>query len=186
MNEEKKKKKKWPIIAGVIAVIIIIGAAAGGSSEPKKIGDGSGSGTVTEGSTEKSKFAVGDVVELNGVQVTLVEVTESTGVQFFEPDEGNVFLICEFEINNQSSKDINVSSIMSFDAYCDDYSVNTSIMAASAGKESGKTTLDGTVAAGKKMNGIISYEVSSEWKTLEITYSPDYWGNKSMTFEAVK
>lgn len=188
----EKKKKKWPVIIGVIIVLIIIGSV-GSSQSAKKIGETTGTnsnGTTAENgtstSTEQSKFAVGDVVELNGVQVTLAGVTESEGSQFFEPADGNTFVICEFEINNQSEKEISVSSYMSFDAYCDDYAVTQSLTAVSSQSESGKNQLDGSVAPGKKMNGVIGYEVSSNWSKLEITYSPDYWGSKSMTFEATK
>lgn len=188
MNEGTKKKKKWPLVAGVIVALIIVAACVGGGEGAKKIGDSSdgsnSSASVT--STEQSKFAIGDVVELNGVQVTLVGVTESAGAQYLEPAEGNVFLLCEFEINNQSSKDIGVSSIMSFEAYCDDYSISESFTAETVAVNDGKKQLDGTVAAGKKMNGVVGYEVPKDWKKLEVTYSPDYWGSKSITFEASK
>ena len=186
--EEKKKKKKWPMLVGILAVIIIIGAVAGGSSGAKKVGDSTGTGsgdtTASEKGTEQSKFKIGDVVDLNGVQVTLVDVTESTGEQYNTPADGNIFLICEFEINNQSKSDIAVSSMVSFEAYCDDYAINQSLSALVLNNT--KNQLDGTVAAGKKMNGVIGYEVSKDWKSLEITYSPSFWGSKSMTFQAKK
>ena len=46
---------------------------------------------------------------------------------FTKPADGNVLVGCEFEISNESDKDIDVSSVMSFEAYCDSYSVNQSI-----------------------------------------------------------
>lgn len=36
---------------------------------------------------------------------------------------------------------------------------------------------------GKKMNGVIAYEVPADWQELEISYSPSFWG-KAMTFVA--
>lgn len=47
--------------------------------------------------------------------------------------------------------------------------------------QNGKKTLDGTVAPGKKLSGVIVYEVPSDWKELEVSYSPSFWG-KAMTF----
>lgn len=43
--------------------------------------------------------------------------------------------------------------------------------------------LDGTVAPGKKMNGIVAYEMPADWSKLEIEYSPSFWG-KAMKFVA--
>ena len=46
-----------------------------------------------------------------------------------------------------------------------------------------KNQLDGSVAAGKKMNGIIGYEVPADFNTLEVTFTPSFWSNHSITFE---
>lgn len=99
------------------------------------------------------------------------------------PEDGNVFVLCEFEIENKSSKDISVSSVMCFDAYVDDYSTSMSISAQMA---SDKNQLDGTVASGKKMNGIIGYEVPEDWKEIEVHFTPDFWSNKEFIFVASK
>ena len=66
----------------------------------------------------------------NGVKVTLVRMQKQVMVpQYLTPSAGNIFVTLEFEIENDSSSDINVSSIASFEAYCDDYSVTESITA---------------------------------------------------------
>ena len=57
-----------------------------------------------------------------------------------------------------------VSSALSFDAYADGYSLSYSVNALMANK---KTQLDGTVAPGKKIKGVIGYEVPVEWKEIE-------------------
>lgn len=181
------KKKKWPIVVIAIIVVLVIAAVAGGSSdEPKKVSsDGQTQESSKTGSTEtqSQKFAVGDTAELKSVKVTLVSVTESEGSAYMKPADGNVFVGCEFEISNESDKDIDVSSVISFEAYCDNYSVNQSITGLTEFTQSGKNQLDGSVAAGKKMNGVIAYEVPADWQELEISYSPSFWG-KAMTFVA--
>lgn len=45
-----------------------------------------------------------------------------------------------------------------------------------------KNQLDGTVAAGKKMNGVIGYEAPADWKEIEIRFTPDFWSGKDITF----
>ena len=72
--------------------------------------------------------------------------------------------------------------MVSFDAYVDDYSTTISLGATASAD---KNQLDGTVAPGKKMNGIIGYEVTKEWEELEITFTPDVWSRDKIVFVAV-
>lgn len=128
---------------------------------------------------ESDFSTVGDSISLDDVVVTLVDVSESNGKDFSTPSDGNVFVVCEFTIENNSDDDIAVSSIMSFDAYVDDYSTSMSM---SAMISSDKPQLDGTIAPGKKMNGIIGYEVGSEWKTIEVRFIADAWSGNEFIF----
>ena len=161
-----KQKKLHPVLGIIIAIfgICMIAAALNG------MGDDSGSENKT-------------IAELNGISVKFDSCTESNGSQFNTPDDGNVFLLCEFSIDNQSDKDIAVSSIASFNAYVDDYSTNLSISATIA---TDKTQLDGAVAAGKKMTGVVGYEVPKGWKEIEIRFTPDFWSGNEITFIAGK
>ena len=178
-------KQKKPVALIAILVIVIIGiiaaASGGGSGSPAKVGD-TGS-PAASAAPENSAFHVGDVVEMKNIQVTLVNVTESTGANYMTPDEGKVFVLCEFNIENNSGSDISVSSLMSFEAYVDDYSTNMSLTATMS---SDKSQLDGTVAAGKKMNGVIGYEADKDWKTLEVRFTPNFWTGKDIVFEYSK
>lgn len=133
---------------------------------------------------EKTTFSAGETAELKDIRVTLVGVTESTGSQYNKPAEGKIFALAEFEIENNSDEEINVSSIMSFEAYSDGYTTSQSI---SALLERGdKNQLDGAIAPGKKMNGVIGYEISKDWSELEIHYTPDLWSDKAIVFIATK
>ncbi|EOS41818.1 DUF4352 domain-containing protein [Lachnospiraceae bacterium JLR.KK009] len=192
MKKKKGGKLKWIII--VLIVIGIIGAAAGGSEDDKvkdateevKNNDGKkeDKGDYKEDSEpeEKTEFYLGETAEQKNVQITLANITESSGSEFAKPDEGNIFLICEFEIANNSEKDINISSVMNFEAYCDDYSLNQDLIGLQAPEAEGKNQLDGSVAAGKKMNGIIAYQVPADYKTMEINVAPDFWSSNDMKF----
>ena len=71
---------------------------------------------------------------------------------------------------------------MNFEAYCDDYSLNQDIIGLQTPEAEGKNQLDGSVAAGKKMNGVIAYQVPSNYKTMEINVSPDFWSGRDIKF----
>ena len=176
----------------VILVLGITGGAMGGSDDkPKKSGSGSTPSSQNEDAskeadsskTEKDRFGVGESAELNDIIVTLVGATESEGGDFNSPEEGNIYLLCDFNIKNNSSEDITVSSVMCFSAYVDDYSTSMSLSAQLA-SENGQ--LDEAVAAGKKMTGSIGFEVPSDWKEIEVRFKPDFWSNKQFIFFANK
>lgn len=178
------KQKRRPILGAiliVIGVIIILAAiGGGGGSSPEKVGEVEKKQDTPQKQTE---FYVGDVVAVNDIEVSFISCEESYGSGFLTPDAGNVYLVCEFEVNNKSNKDINVSSILCFEAYVDDYATNMSIY---AGSETDKGSLDGTVAAGKRLSGVIGYEVPEDWETLEVRFTPDFWSNRDITFIATK
>lgn len=181
------KNKKAPIlavIAGIVLLVIIV-SAAGGNNEPVKVGDNTSNQTTTTATdpqNTKNTFSVGEIAELKDVQVSFVGVTESTGSNFNTPTDGNVFVLCEFEIINNSNEDVNVSSMLSFEAYCDDYTCSYSLSALL--EKGNKNQLDGTVAAGKKFKGVIGYEVPADWQELEVHFTPDFWSGKDITFVA--
>lgn len=205
MAKEKKEKKKcgklkWIIIA--VVVLVIIGAAVGGGDDNKVKDVTSNKAKSAEASTststksettdpaenEKTEFGVGETAEQKDVQIQLVNATESDGNAdaFVTPEDGKKFLILEFEITNNSSDSIDISSIASFEAYCDDYSLNEDYMASQLPEFSGKSQLDGTVSAGKKMNGIIAYQVPADFKNFEVNVTPDFWTTKDIKFVVKK
>lgn len=182
-------EKRWSVILLVAMLLVALAGCGetqgevGGSTVPNEPTQA----VTPEVSEEPSKepeakgYAVGEIGTLKNVDVSLVSVTESEGSDFFEPEEGNVFVLCEFDIANNSKEELSVSSVLSFDAYCDDYACSYSLTAQMA---SDGNQLDGTVAAGKRMSGVIGYEVPSDWKELEIHFSPNVWSGKDMVFIA--
>ena len=139
--------------------------------------------TTTQQQEERqTTFGVGETAELNNVGVTLLGVTESDGSAYNKPTEGNTFVLCEFEIENNSTSDIGISSMLSFDCYCDDYAASISLTALA--EKGSKQQLDGTIAGGKKMNGVIGYEVPKDWKELELRFTPSFWSRKDVVFVA--
>ncbi len=188
-----RKKQGAPgclIVVLVVIVLMVIAALAGGgeSNTPPKVESTSGTSQAasqsSEAQPEQTVFTVGDTVELNGVKTTLLSAEEYPGKQYMMPTDGNVFLVCQFEIENDSSEEINVSSMVSFNAYCDDYSVSLSITGEML--EDSWKSLDGTVAPGKKINGVIAYEIPQDWQKMEISYTPSFWSGHDVQFEINK
>ena len=187
--EEKSTKKKTRGCLGTVLIVfsllILIGAFGSmlsSDDKPTKVDSGDSAEATEE---EKTEFAVGETASLNDVEVTLVSAEESNGTQFLAPEAGNIYINLSFEITNNSDRDITVSSMLNFEAYCDDYSVNQSISGA-ASNSNGKVTLDGNVASGKKMNGIITYEVPEDYQRLEVSFTPDFWKSKDIKFVVTK
>lgn len=199
MTTEGKEKKKGSclktilIVIAVLIVIGLIGSIFGGSDEPEKVGDvttetqseeTSDESEPAEDSEEQTVFTQGEVAEMNDVQVTLMGYEERTGSEYNTPSEGNVFVLVNFEIANNSDSDLAVSSAMSFDAYADDYALNYSLSALI--EKSDSTQLDGSVAPGKKMNGWIGYEVPADWSNIEIHFTDNVWSSSEFVFEITK
>lgn len=107
-----KNKRVSPVLIGLIVFIVLIAAisVAGGNGEPVKVGRGSTSSNsqAIVFQTNKKEFAVGEIAELRDVQVSFVGVTESAGSTYNKPGDGNVFVLCEFEIANNSNDDVAV------------------------------------------------------------------------------
>ena len=176
---------KYILIA--VAVFIVIGVVVAGFGKddgPKKVNTNNSveDDTKNDATTEENKkdtFTVGETAEMQDIQVTLCNYEESEGSSFYKPSEGKVFVLAEFEIANNSDKDLAISSLLSFKAYADDYSLNYSVAAMIDKSDS---TLDGSVAAGKKMKGWIGYEVNADWGKVEIEFSPEVWKSKKFKF----
>ena len=177
---------KWILI--VIVALVIIGSVSGNEDKPTKVSnsnnESTAGATTSESNTsetvvEETTFGVGDTAEYRGVKVTLNSITENTGSQFNKPTDGNVFLLVNFTIENNTDTDLVVSSMLSFDAYQDGYSTNMSL---SALIEKSGEQLDGTIAPGKKMQGTIGYEVPATYTEFEINYQADVWSSKKFTF----
>lgn len=183
---------KWVII--VFVAIYIIGAASGGNDDkPKKIGDkgsdakNSSTGRSSEESqpssaeseNKESVFRIGEIAELNDVQITLTDYVESAGSEWNTPADGNVFFLAEFEIFNNTNGELAISSMMSFEAYADDYSLNYSL---SAILEKEGNQLDGTIAAGKKLKGWIGWEVPADYQNMEIHFTDNVWSSNKFVF----
>lgn len=133
----------------------------------------------TDGGEVDARVPVGKTVKVGDVTITLTKFRiDKKGSSYNRPESGNVFVLCEFDIANGSDDELVVSSMLSFEGYCDEYKLDYSFGAVLQAKNQ----LDDTVAPGRKVKGEMGFEVPKDWKELEITYSPEAIFSDKVTF----
>lgn len=176
------KKKKHPILSIIISLLVfffVIGSCGKSDTEkPQKIDANTSSPTATKPASQI--YGIGDRLEKGGVAVTLNDVYEVGPDIILEPAEGNVFVIFDLTIENNTDDDLTVSSIMCFKAYFDDFSAEYSLGAMSA--DSSNRQLDATLTPGKKIKGVVGFEAPENWKDAEITFEPEFFNSNVFTF----
>lgn len=182
---------KW--IAIIILAVIIFAAVSGGGDDdkvkdatPKNETAGKNVETKSPETTkadEKTVFEVGEVAEYKDVQVSVLGYEESNGNDWGTPEDGNTFIFPEIEITNNSDDEITISSMVSFECYVDDYKMDFSSDAfMTISTEDGKQQLDGSIASGKKLKGVLGIEAPKDWKTIEIYYKDNVWLGSDFSF----
>lgn len=129
------------------------------------------------------KYGVGEPAEINEVTVTLTQVEESAGEGLYKPGDGDIFLLCHFNIENNSDEYLPISEALSFAAYVDDYITYSSSSATLSSPENGLYVV---VDAGRKVRGVVGYEVNQDWNVLEIIYKTDVHSDEGLIFRVEK
>lgn len=136
--------------------------------------------TPTKATEKKDEtFKLNETATFKNLKVTATNCEESNGVDFFTPEAGNVFVGIKFAIENTSAETQSISSLLSFTAYVDDVKCDYSFNAACAFDEG---TLDGDVAAGKKLVGWYAVEVPSNWQSIQIDFQADLFSSTPAQF----
>lgn len=89
---------------------------------------------------------------------------------YAKPSDGKEFLVVFFEVENISSETQNFS-LFNLDYYVDDFKTPQTIIGSQIDNamQLGATQVE----AGKKVKGYLAFEVSPDWKNLNITYNED-------------
>lgn len=186
MNKKKNRSQLQALLITLFVGMIVLSALGCGSgsgpelAEKPAVTQGSIDSAATTTPTENPVFTVGDTVAYDDMLITFVGITESKGSSFNTPTDGNVFVLSEFEIENTGDTEISVSSMLSFEAYCDDYACSYSLGALM--EKGNKNQLDGTAAPGKKIKGVVGYEIPTDWQKLEINFTEDMLFGQAVTF----
>lgn len=159
-----------------LAMIMMLSMAV--SASATDLGDLFGGFTEILGKEETEVYGVGETAEINGIAVTFDRVLESSGSSdSYLPQDGNVFLVCEFTIENKTEEAIVVSTLMCFNMNCDDKLCELSSEALAVSLSAGKLQLDRAIEPGAKETGVVGYEVPAEWKNFELKFTPDPYFN---------
>ena len=182
-QQPPKKKSQKPLLIGcgavlaivVLAIIIISAVSANASksttnsSTASKTGSGSSSQS-TQAPTTQSNFKVGQVVNVaNTWQITVLSAQTSAGSQYNTPQKaGDLFMVITVSVKNISSQGHIMSSLVQWnlqDASGQKYNIAIDTDAGA--------TLDGTVAAGMPLKGVLSYEVPKTTHTYTLSFQND-------------
>lgn len=152
-------------------------------------GEGTGTAVITahtvDGSEKQASFTVKSskkddlgrtISNSDGVALTILSMKQTKGSGYSKAENGNIFVLIEMQIENNSSREVAVNGVFSFDAICDDYSVDYSFTADMNTKSEIPTT---ELKPGKKIKGWKGFELPANWKELQVTFTPDvsFWGS---------
>lgn len=99
------------------------------------------------------RFLTGDTVKFDDLEITLNGVRTSKGDQYFKPKNAK-FLLVELTIENKGDKAANISTLLSMSLYdADSFKSDIAIFTDSKG------SLDGEIAAGRKLRGEVAFDV---------------------------
>lgn len=195
-RRSKKKQLAGMILIFLLAVILIVVVAVKSGLISKDLlpftkssqdsQDPQTDDTTKTGGDDTS-YALGDTATLNDISIQVTDYEESKGDEWASPQEGNVFVFVNLTITNQAEKDITVSSMASFESYCNeiklDYSVNAfTALAANTDRQQ----MDGSIAPGSSLSGYLCLEVPTDWMNLEIHYTDQVWKDEGVVFKISK
>ena len=195
-RRSKKKQLEGMILIFLLAVILIVVVAVKSGLISKDLlpftkssqdsQDPQTDDTTKTGGDDTS-YALGDTATLNDISIQVTDYEESKGDEWASPQEGNVFVFVNLTITNQAEKDITVSSMASFESYCNeiklDYSVNAfTALAANTDRQQ----MDGSIAPGSSLSGYLCLEVPTDWMNLEIHYTDQVWKDEGVVFKISK
>jgi len=181
MSEKKPFYKRWWFW---VIVVIVIAAIGGGEDKPRKEEPTTAvvnqiqqtQGQTQQQAAEQPKeetpefFKIGETAVAKKVKATITKMEKSEGSEFNRPADGHEFVLLHMTIENVSDKEISISSVLNFDAYVDDNAINEDLGAQIS--KDGTQTMNGTIATGKRLTGVLGYEVPKGWQKLEIHFSP--------------
>lgn len=115
----------------------------------------------------KPIFKVGDTQKISQFQLKVNSVKTTNGGQL-KPSEGNRFVFVDVTIENQSDKDILVSSMAMFDL------VNLDGRKSKFTISEKLDTVDGTLGAGRKITGELGYEILKNDKDFDLVFTTSH------------
>jgi hypothetical protein len=127
------------------------------------------------GEEAQEMFAVGDVIEIGNLRLTVNDVSSPDGDEFNSPDEGYKFLVVDVTLKNRDSESKAISSALQMwvkDATGQKYALDLMATVASGG-----STPDGEIVPGEKLRGQVGYQVPEDAGGLVFVFDGDVFGH---------
>ena len=83
-------------LALLVSMVLVLTAGSAFALDLGDLADMVGGLESVFGSTDDVAYGVNERAEINGIFVTLTNVMESKGGSEYKPEEGNIFVVCEF------------------------------------------------------------------------------------------
>ncbi len=167
--------KKFLCLALILMVVFSLSACE--TSSPTKESYNDEETVATQ--SEEETYGLNETAVFKDLKFTATEIKESTGSDFWAPDDGNIYVGVKFVVENISDEEQNVSSVLLFDAYAGDVKCDYSI---SAVTDFGGNTIDGSIAPGKKLEGWYGVEVPADWSKLELDVKSSWLSSGTARF----
>jgi len=157
------------ILTGIIVVAVIGIIGSSGNNTPTKVADTnttkSVSSTAKETTPKSTIFKIGDTVKLSDYKVKINKASViKSGNEFQKPTDGKEYFAVDCTIENTSSTEQTISSIMMFKV------VDKDGRACDMAIVTGKGQLDGTIGVGRKMTGQYTVEAPKGATGLELEF----------------
>lgn len=126
------------------------------------------------GETAAETFAVGDIIDLGDLGLTVHGVTFPAGDEFTQPDEGYRFVVVDVAVENRTDTAQNISSMLQMqlkDATGQAYDVDLMAQVAAGG-----ASPDGELAPGETLRGQIGFQVPVDAANLVFVFDGDVFG----------
>lgn len=174
----------FPVLAGIIVLFLIVGLFGGGDDGAPSDSNPQNVGTVENNNSKDDKndkvdneFAVGEIVETSSLKISFLSSSEyETDNEFMQPEDGFTYWRTEFEIENISDTDQAISSMMSWECYADDYSMEQSWV--------GDDVIDATLSPGKKVKGAMYFVVPVDAEEIIVEFETNFWSETKVVFVA--
>lgn len=134
------------------------------------------SGYVLEENTTRTEdaYKVGDIVAGSKVNIKYVSCEDYTSDnQFIQPKSGYHFVSLTFEFENTGNSD-RIVSAFSFCCYANGVACDQTYLR--------DDNLNGTISAGRKIKGTVTFEVPDDAEVIEVEYDDNVWTSKKIVF----
>lgn len=148
------------------------------TKEENSVQEERGAEEADRSSTQKDNiFYVGDTLETKKIRLSYISCGDYTDDNMFvEAGENNKLIYFEFEFENIGNTDTSVG-FYDFDCYADGYEAKNSMCTA----DNAMTSIT-TLSPGRRMGGIVVFEVPKNADNIEIEYETSFWTQDKAIF----